>query len=128
MNATLVVTLVVAIVGVFAGSGFWRFLETRMDKKDKEMSVDREALMGLLHAEIYRRCKAAINKGYITVAEYDDLRHLSAPYFELGGNDTGKMLVAEVERLDKVTGLEPIDLTYEKYYSEQRVERNGGTK
>ena len=119
MDATLAVTLAVAIVGVFAGSGFWHLIETRLEKHDKRRSVDRDALMGLLHTEIYRRCKAAINKGQISISEYDDLQHLAEPYFAMGGNGTGEMLVAEVEKLDKVTSGDPIDEAYERFYNQK---------
>ena len=120
MNATLIVTLVVAVVGVFAGSGFWHLIESRLNKKDECRSTENDALMGLLHDRIYEICEKALRRDprKIYISEFDNLEHLANPYFNMGGNGTGRMLYEEVKKLPKDTG-DPLEQMFESYINHE---------
>ena len=100
MDTDILLTIVVT---VFASSGFWQWIISRGSKKDKKT----EALLALLHNEIYRISEEAIKKGSITSDELDNLTCLYTPYRDLGGNGTGAILydkakiLVTVEKGDK---------------------------
>lgn len=75
----------------------------KKDKKDDNISgrvavleADnekmREALIGILHNELYINCQEIIERKSITVGELDNLNLIYAPYHKLGGNGTGTKL------------------------------------
>lgn len=92
MNIDIVVTILVA---VFASSGFWQWMMIKRIKKDKKT----EALLALLHNEIYTISEQAIEKGTITSDELDNLTCLYEPYKALGGNGTGAILYEKTKNL-----------------------------
>lgn len=92
--------IVMTIIGaVFASTGFWTFLNNIVQDKRTKKSVERTALLGLLHDKVYFLCKEYIKKGYTTIEEYDNLTYLYTPYEKLGGNGTGKRLYEQVKGL-----------------------------
>lgn len=92
--------VIITIVGaVFASTGFWAFLNNLIQEKRTKESVERTALLGLLHDKIYFLCKEYIKKGHVTIEEYDNLTYLYTPYEKLGGNGTGKRLYEQVKGL-----------------------------
>ena len=94
------------IVAIFASSGFWALLTAvytaRVAKKAEERRTDdseRQLLLGLAHDRIYDLCSEYIQRGEITLEEYDNLTYLYKPYIRAGGNGTGQRLFEQVEKL-----------------------------
>ena len=92
MNIDIVVTILVA---VFASSGFWQWMMSRKLRKDDKT----EALLALLHNEIYTISETAIKNKTITTEEFDNLTCLYEPYEKLGGNGTGRILYEKTKNL-----------------------------
>lgn len=88
MNSEVIVAIVVA---VFASTGFWTFINTIYTNKTNSKSVERKALLGLLHERLIEKCEEYIKAGKISLQEYEDLRkYIYDPYRDLGGNGTGE--------------------------------------
>lgn len=88
-------------VAMFASTGFWTLVNNiYQDKKKPKDTPERRALLGLLHENIMDKCRFFIERGYISVEEYEDLQHyIYEPYRELGGNGTGERALSEVNKL-----------------------------
>ena len=78
-----------------ASSGLWAFLGNRFDKR----SAERELIIGIGHVELVYYGMQYIERGWITKDEYETLKELYEPYVKLGGNGSGKKIMAEVEKL-----------------------------
>ena len=93
--------LIIAVfTAVFASTGFWTLINTIYQNKAKSRTAERAALVALLHDRIYELSQKYIDRGSVTVDEYDNLNYLWEPYNDLGGNGTGKKLFEEVGKLD----------------------------
>lgn len=91
-------TAFLAIFGGFlAGSGgFWVYLRRKYEKKD---AID-QLIMGLAHDKIVFLGLKAIEKGFITKDEYDDLfKYFWEPYKALGGDGSAERIIKIVELL-----------------------------
>lgn len=92
--------LIQIVLAVFASTGFWAFVTAVWSEMQRKKSVERRALLGILHEELSTRCEKYINDKKITFDQYDDLRrYIFEPYKELGGNGTAEKLMEEVGRL-----------------------------
>ena len=80
---------------VMASSGLWAFLGNRFDKR----SAERDLIIGIGHVELVYYGMQYIERGWITKDEYETLKELYDPYVKLGGNGSGKKIMAEVEKL-----------------------------
>ena len=78
-----------------ASSGLWAFLGNRFDKR----SAERDLIIGIGHVELVYYGMQYIERGWITKDEYETLKELYDPYIKLGGNGSGKKIMAEVEKL-----------------------------
>lgn len=56
-------------------------------------------MKALLHDRIVQKCGYHIEKGYITPPELDELDYLNAPYKQLKGNGTAKVLLHQAHQL-----------------------------
>jgi hypothetical protein len=85
------------IFGSTMGStGMWSFLRSR----DTKRAATTRLMMGMARETITTHGKAYIERGYITVEEYDELdKYFYKPYTALGGNGTAERIMAEVSRL-----------------------------
>lgn len=92
--------IVAVIIAVFASTGFWTLINTIYQNNAKSKTAERAALVALLHDRIYDLSQRYIERGYVTIEEYDNLNYLWEPYSALGGNGTGKKLVDQVNKLD----------------------------
>lgn len=100
-------TVITVFCSVLASSGFWSFLQSRKERKDKQKekeeaanSAEARMLLGLGHDRIIQLCVLYIDRGWVSSDEYGDLmKYLVAPYTELGGNGTVERLVSEVQKL-----------------------------
>lgn len=93
MNLT---TLAAAIIGSNAIFSFLQFLISRHDrKKDPEAQI----LLGIGHDRIVHLCLKAIQRGYTTPDEIDNISQIYQPYTDLGGNGSGKEMYQRFLRL-----------------------------
>lgn len=88
------------ICSVFASTGFWAFITSIMQKRDKKVSAEGKMLRGLAHDRICNVGEEYIHQGYISKDDYENLHeYLYLPYEELGGNGTAKRIMDEVKKL-----------------------------
>lgn len=81
---------------VLVSSGFWAYMQKRLDKKD----VRNEMLIGLAHDRIMSLSMCYIERGWITQDEYENLnKYLFTPYIKMGGNGSAKRNMQEVDKL-----------------------------
>lgn len=79
----------------------------QLKKTDKQLNVKintnhellKCSLKSLLHHELYSSCNVYIQRGYITVAERDDLGYLYEAYKNVGGNGTGEIIYKQAVSL-----------------------------
>lgn len=99
MNPQEVTMAIVA--AVFASSGFWMFINNVYQNRKERKSIERQALLGLLHEQLVERCEKYISQGWISLQDYEDLNnYIFKPYTGLGGNGTGEALFNKVTRLN----------------------------
>lgn len=94
MTSWLQIALTI-FASVMASSGLWAFLGNRFDKR----SAERDLIIGIGHVELVYYGMQYIERGWITKDEYETLKELYDPYIKLGGNGSGKKIMAEVEKL-----------------------------
>ena len=88
--------IVSVVVAIFASTGFWAFLQARMDAK----SVKTRMLVGLGHDRIIYLGLKYIERGYITHDEFENLQvYLYEPYRNLGGNGSAERVMEQVRKL-----------------------------
>lgn len=97
----MVVTILVA---VFSSGGLWAFVQHQIDKKDKKKSAMENGMLSLLHDRIYSIAQDAIEKGYMTFEDFENLGCMYKPYHNLGGNGTGKDLYERARDLPRKKG------------------------
>ena len=92
-----IIELVVAVlVGFLSSSGVWVYMMKRMDRR----TCSTKLLMGLAHDRITYLSIKYINRGYITIDEYEGLIHfLYEPYEELGGNSMAGTMAKKIKEL-----------------------------
>lgn len=84
------------LCAVLASSGFWAWIMKRSEKRDAGSKM----LKGLGHDRIMTLGRAYIERGWITVDEYENLsKYLYGPYTELHGNGSAEKIMHEVEKL-----------------------------
>lgn len=89
----LIVAVVVAVLG---STGLWSYISTR-SKKD---TAERKLLVGLAHDRIIFLGTRYIERGHITMDEYENLNeYLFKPYSDAGGNGSAKRVMEEVRKL-----------------------------
>lgn len=89
MNIT---TIIVAVLAIFASTGFWQFVIAVWQSKKKNDSALEKAVIAMLHDKIFEKAEKYIKRGGITIKELENLRCLFTPYKALGGNGTGEKL------------------------------------
>ena len=94
MTSWLQIALTI-FASVMASSGLWAFLGNRFDKR----SAERDILIGIGHIELVFFGMQYVERGWITEDEYETMKELYDPYIKLGGNGSGKKIMAEVEKL-----------------------------
>lgn len=92
MDTQIIVTIVLSVL---ASSGLWQYIIYKSQSK----SVQTQAILALLHNEIYRISEKAIKEGSITSDELDNLTCLYEPYRKMGGNGTGEILYTKAKNL-----------------------------
>lgn len=91
------VQMMLTIIGsVVASSGFWAYIQKKLEKKDIKTMM----LIGLAHDRIIYLGMSYIERGWITNDEYENLHdYLYKPYEQMGGNGAAKRIMNEVQKL-----------------------------
>ena len=97
LSATL--TLLVAI---FGSLGFWEFLKFIIQNRRKKKSAEQEALLSLLHIQLYPRVEEIYFRGVVGYNEALNLEQLYNSYRRLGGNSTIKSRYELIEKFERV--------------------------
>ena len=92
----MILAIVLAILG---SNGLWTVINNILINRKDKKSVERQAMLALLHDRLYRLCQSYIKQGYVTIDQLDNLMYLLHPYERLGGNGTGKKLYDQVLEL-----------------------------
>lgn len=88
--------IVTVICSMLASSGLWAFIMHLVNKK----SAANNMLKGLGHDRIIELGRQYVNRGYITVDEFENLYdYLYKPYKDLGGNGTADKVIEEIRKL-----------------------------
>lgn len=93
---TIITTIIVSVI---ASSGFWAFLNTVLIARRDRKSLERKALLALLHDKLYCSCSEYIQRGELSADDYENLTYLYDPYIAMGGNGTCERLKREVDKL-----------------------------
>ena len=115
-------TVSTIVVAMFASTGFWALVNNVYQNMRDKKSVERQALLGLLHEQLMYKCNYFIKMGYISAQDFEDLeKYIYSPYRALGGNGTGERIWSEVCRLpmDKRKNTRPVEV--ERRGSEKRL-------
>lgn len=96
-------TYIIAILAIFASTGFWQFVIAVWQSKKKNNSALERAVIAMLHDKIFDKAERYIKRGGITIKELENLRCLYTPYKALGGNGTGEKLFNDCCVLSIVT-------------------------
>ncbi len=92
--AQLTVTVFIGIIG---SGGLWAYLQ----KKFSNNTAERQLLLGLAHDRIVTRGMSFIERGWISVDEYEDfIRYLWEPYSSFGGNGLAERVKKQVSELE----------------------------
>lgn len=92
----LIQMLVTIACSVIASSGFWAYLQKRLEKQD----VRTKTLIGLGHDRIVYLGLKYIERGWISQDEYENLNdYLFKPYKQMGGNGSAERIMNEVNKL-----------------------------
>ncbi len=89
-------TIIIAILG---STGLWTVINNIITHIRDKKSIEKKALLALLHDKLYYLCQHFIEKGRISTDELENIEYLYKPYSALGGNGTCKRLYEEVLRL-----------------------------
>lgn len=88
------------LLGVFACTGFWTFLQNWLQGRNKKHNAEQKLLLGIAYKVILDMCHEHLEKGEIDADDYKEISHyLFEPYKDLGGNGTAQRLVEEVDKL-----------------------------
>ncbi len=88
--------IIAVLLTVLASNGFWAWLQARRDKRDG----NRQLMRGIAHDLIIKEGEKAIEAGWITSDEYENLNdYLYKPYKALGGNGSAERVMEQVKRL-----------------------------
>ncbi len=96
MWSAVLQSLVTLILGIGGWGGLWTWLQRR----DRTRAATDRLQRGLAYREIVRTGIAYIERGWVTVDEYEEFRlYLYEPYKALGGNGVTERIMAEVTNL-----------------------------
>lgn len=90
------VAIITALTSIIASTGFWTFLQSRLNKK----SLTNKMLLGLAHDRIIDLGMMYIQRESITHDELENLLdYLYEPYRQMGGNGAAERIVNQVKTL-----------------------------
>lgn len=96
-------TLITVVCSMAASTGFWAFIQSRMNKNDAKSKM----ILGLGHDRLLYLCLKYLERGSITSDELENLQeYLYVPYEQLKGNGTVARLMKKVDALPITRGAE----------------------
>lgn len=98
MEAWLQIVLT-SFVTLVASSGFWAYLQYRLQRKDSVKNATARLMMAVAYNSITTLGIAYIDRGYVTKDEFEELRLFYEPYKELGGNGLAERVMSGVGQL-----------------------------
>lgn len=84
------------IIAIFGSTGLWTLINNLIASHKSKRSVEKKALLALLHDKLYFLCQSYIDKGSITLEELENIEYLYSPYRSLGGNGTCEKLYDKI--------------------------------
>lgn len=96
MHGHIIEQIITVGIAVFSSSGFWLYIQHKMERKDSKTQM----LLGLAHDRLMAQGMDYIARGWLTDDEYENFnKYLYQPYHELGGNGTGDRIMRQVDGL-----------------------------
>ena len=86
---------------------FWVIIKKQREQSLRQLAIE-EGLKGVLHDHIYQLYMQCLEKGYISIAELDNLEYLFIPYKALKGNNTGEHMYDAMKKMPNIPPAEQI--------------------
>lgn len=84
-----------AVTALLGGSGIWAWLKTRTDRNDSED----ELLLQVARNQLVSQGRSYLDRGYITMDEYEEYESEYDIYSRLGGNGLARRVFKQVDEL-----------------------------
>lgn len=83
------------ITTVLSGPGIWAWAKTRTQHKDSEGKL----LLQVAKSNLVAQGREYLNRGYITMDEYEEYESVYKVYCDLGGNGLARRIFEQVDDL-----------------------------
>lgn len=84
-----------AVTALLGGSGIWAWLKTRTDRNDSEDKL----LLQVARNQLVSQGRFYLDRGYITMDEYEEYESEYNIYSRLGGNGLARRVFKQVDEL-----------------------------
>lgn len=84
-----------AVTALLGGSGIWAWLKTRTDRNDSEDKL----LLQVARNQLISQGRFYLDRGYITMDEYEEYESEYDIYSRLGGNGLARRVFKQVDEL-----------------------------
>lgn len=84
-----------AVTALLGGSGIWAWLNTRTDRNDSEDKL----LLQIARNQLVSQGRFYLDRGYITMDEYEEYESEYDIYSRLGGNGLARRVFKQVDEL-----------------------------
>jgi hypothetical protein len=84
-----------AVTALLGGSGIWAWLRTRTDRNDSEDKL----LLQVARNQLISQGRFYLDRGYVTMDEYEEYESEYAIYSRLGGNGLARRVFKQVDEL-----------------------------
>lgn len=84
-----------AVTALLGGSGIWAWLKTRTDRNDSEDKL----LLQVARNQLVYQGRLYLDRGYITMDEYEEYESEYDIYTRLGGNGLARRVFKQVDEL-----------------------------
>lgn len=84
-----------AVTALLGGSGIWAWLKTRTDRNDSEDKL----LLQVARNQLVAQGRFYLDRGYITMDEYEEYEFEYDIYSRLGGNGLARRVFKQVDEL-----------------------------
>lgn len=84
-----------AVTALLGGSGIWAWLKTRTDRNDSEDKL----LLQVARNQLVSQGRLYLDRGYITMDEYEEYESEYDIYSRLGGNGLARRVFKQVDEL-----------------------------
>lgn len=84
-----------AVTALLGGSGIWAWLKTRTDRNDSEDKL----LLQVARNQLVSQGRFYLDRGYITMDEYEEYESEYDVYSRLGGNGLARRVFKQVDEL-----------------------------